>query len=108
MGQRKNLHQILSDIMVDTCGSSASAQVYFQPPETIKMVYPCIVYERDTGDTQFADNAPYIHNVRYTVTVIDRNPDSEIPAKVAMLSMTIYDRHFTSDNLHHDVYKIYY
>lgn len=108
MGQRKNLHQILTDIMVDLFGSSASGQVYFQPPETIRMTYPCIVYERDTGDTQFADNAPYIHKLRYTVTVIDRDPDSEIPGKVALLPMCIFDRHFTTDYLHHDVYKIYY
>lgn len=30
--------------------------VYFQPPESVKLLYPCIVYKRSAGDTRFADN----------------------------------------------------
>ncbi len=107
MGQRKSLHNILVEIMEEWF-DDADSRVYFQPPETIRLIYPCIIYERDTADTQFADNAPYIYTNRYEVTVIDRDPDSEIPSRIAMLPMTINDRHFTSDNLHHDVFKIYY
>ena len=82
--------------------------VYFQPPESMKLNYPCVVYERDTGDTQFADNNPYIHVTRYKVTVIDADPDSEIPGKVARLPMCTLSTHFTKDNFNHDVFNIYY
>lgn len=83
--------------------------VYFQPPESKKIEYPCIVYSRGTiGKTLFADNKPYHHQVRYTLTIIDKNPDSELPGKVAELPMCSFERHYTKDNLNHDIYNIYY
>ena len=72
------------------------------------MKYPCIVYKRVTGDTQFADNIPYIIKKKYQITVIDSNPDSLIPDKVAQLPYCVFDRHFTSGNLNHDVYNLYF
>ena len=101
MGQRTDLHAILVNIL-------GSKFVYFQPPENLKMKYPCIVYQRVTGDTQFADNIPYIIKKRYQITVIDSNPDSPIPDKVAQLPYCVFDRHFTSGNLNHDVYNLYF
>lgn len=101
MGQRQELQTILETIL-------GSTNVYFQPPESLKMKYPCIRYERSQARTEYADNAPYTYKKRYTVTVIDRNPDSEIPDKVAMLPMTAFDRHYKADNLNHDVFTIYY
>lgn len=82
--------------------------VYFQPPPSLAMVYPCIVYNRDFSNTQFADNLPYRRKKRYQVTIIDQNPDSVIPDKVADLPMCLFERHFTAGNLHHDVYNIYF
>lgn len=82
--------------------------VYFQPPPSVEMIYPAIVYHRSSGDTQFADNNPYTHCVQYSVIVIDSDPDSEIPNKVAMLPMCIRDRSYTVDNLNHDAFNIYF
>ena len=81
--------------------------VYFQPPESVKLKYPCIIYERRSGDTSFADDLPYTFNWSYTITVIDPNPDSELPEKVAMLPMCRVDRCFTSDNLNHTTFVLY-
>lgn len=85
-----------------------SDNVYFQPPESVKLSYPCIIYERTDADSYFADNAPYHVTTAYEVTVIDRNPDSEIPGKVALLPMCRAARHFTVNNLNHDVFIIYF
>ena len=82
--------------------------VYFQPPESFKLQFPCIVYERRSGDTTYADNLPYRFEYCYTITVIDANPDSELPKKVAMLPMCKMDRCFTSDNLNHTTFIMYY
>lgn len=87
---------------------SGLSNVYFQPPTSVKMKYPCIRYERSAAVTRFADNAPYRFKKRYTITVIDRNPDSEIPNKIAVLPMCSYDRHYKADDLNHDVFTIYY
>lgn len=83
-------------------------KVYFQPPANVQMKYPCIVYQRDFADTKFADNKPYSRKKRYQVTVIDSNPTSEIPDKVAALPMSAFDRFFAVDNLNHDIYNVYF
>lgn len=85
----------------------AKRHVYFQPPTGFKMSYPCIVYKLARIDTRFANNNPYKHDKAYTLTVIDKNPDSQIPDKVAELPMCRFDRYFEIDNLHHFVFTIY-
>jgi hypothetical protein len=87
---------------------SITEHVYFQPPENVALQYPCIIYKRDFADTKFADNHPYSHYLRYMVTVIDRDPDSDIPNQVAALPMCIFNRFFTADNLNHDVYQVFF
>lgn len=83
------------------------ANVYFQPPGNVTLVYPCIVYELDQIETLYACDRPYTSNYRYTVTVIDRDPESPITKKLTALPLCHHDRHFVSDNLHHDVFTIY-
>lgn len=83
-------------------------EAYFQPPNGLKMKYPCIVYRRDDADDLFADNVKYRQIPRYKVTVIDLDPDSDIPAKVAALPMSSFDRSYTADNLNHDVYNLFF
>lgn len=82
--------------------------VYFQPPDNLQIQYPCIVYQRYIATTEFADNIPYKYNQRYQVTVIDRDPDSDIPNKVAGLPKCIKNRFFVVGNLNHDVFNMYY
>lgn len=101
MGSRLQLQTLLEEIQ-------GSRNVYFQPPATVQMKYPCIVYERDSIDSTFAGNKPYNHTKRYVVTVIDRNPDSDTPDKVAMLPLCSFSRHFTADNLNHDAFNLYF
>lgn len=101
MAPRLELHAILVDLL-------GSENVYFQPPPTVQMDYPCIVYGRDDADTEFADNRPYSVKVRYQVTIIDQNPDSIIPGKVAQLSSCTFNRFFTADKLNHDVYQLFF
>lgn len=102
MGQRLQLQSLLEEIV------GAGNPVYFQPPANVQMQYPCIVYKRDSADTRFAGNNPYRYTKRYMVTIIDRNPDSVIPDKVAALPMSIFDRSFAADNLNHDVFNLYF
>lgn len=89
-------------------GLVGSGKVYFQPPESVQMEYPCIVYARDGSDSRFADNDPYKIVKRYQVTVIDRDPDSEIPDKVEELRLCTRSAFFTSENLNHDVFILYF
>ena len=101
MSRRLELHEILCDVL-------GSRNVYFQPPATVQMKYPAIVYSRQDIENVFADNGVYQQCHIYQVIVIDANPDSEIVRKVSKLPMCIYDRHYASDNLNHDVFSICY
>ena len=99
MAPRLQLHELLKSF-VD--------HVYFQPPENIELEYPCIIYKRDFAETEFADNRPYNHVLRYMVTVIDRDPDSDIPGQVASLPRCLFNRFYTADNLNHDVFNVFF
>lgn len=85
-----------------------STNVYFQPPSTITMKYPCIVYEKSDIDTKSANDGTYLARKQYKITVIDTNPDSLIPDRIANLPMCRFITHYTASNLNHDVYNIYY
>ncbi len=100
---RLELHEILVEIL-------GSSNVYFQPPESVKLVYPCIIYHRNAADTQFADNLQYTWTQRYRVIVIDKNPDTAIIRRIFEypIPLCTYDRHYFADNLNHDVFNIYY
>jgi hypothetical protein len=101
MAQRLELQALLTQLL-------GSDNVYFQPPPTTVMSYPCIVYHRDYELVNHADDKPYKHGMRYLLTVIDRNPDSSIIKKISDLPMCSYDRFYTSHNLNHDVFKLFY
>ncbi len=98
---RLDLHEILCEIL-------GSCYVYFQPPESIKLNYPCIVYSKEQKNASHADDRKYITKNRYTVTIIDRNPDSDLPDKLEELPYCSSDRNFVADNLNHFVYSLYY
>lgn len=101
MSRRLELHQILVDIL-------GSSNVYFQPPASVQMKYPCIIYGRIGLEPKYANNRLYMHKKRYQVTVVDKNPDSIIPGKVLKLPLCKFDRHYNKDNLNHDVYTLYF
>ncbi len=101
MDRRLQLQALLESVL-------GTRNVYFQPPADLTMNYPCIVYKRDSAVSDFANNRTYRHTKSYMVTVIDRDPDSEIPDKVLDFPTCIFKQHFTSNNLNHDVYSLYF
>jgi hypothetical protein len=101
MGTRLELQAALEAIAGD-------GNVYFQPPENLKVTFPAIVFNRDFQNARFADNRPYRRTLRYQITIIDRDPDSPLTSQVAEMPMATFVRHFTTDNLNHDVYDVYY
>lgn len=101
MSSREKLHNTLVEIL-------GFRHVYFQPPESIKMVYPCNVYVLDQMDTKYANDKPYLHQKRYSVTIIDKDPDSVLPDKIRCLPLCSFNRFYTSANLNHWVFSLYF
>lgn len=110
MGDRAGLSRMLKNALVESGMTTdlAEGRVYFQPKPGYKLSYPCIIYALSDIDTKFADNVPYLHQRKYTITVIDRNPDSKIPDKILHFPRCSFDRPYTVDNLHHWVFTIFY
>lgn len=101
MASRLKLQQTLCDIL-------GSDNVYFQPPASVKMKYDAIRYERSNIRPTFADDIPYKFDDTYSITAIYRDPDSDLPRKIAGLPMCSFDRHYTANNLNHDVFTLYW
>lgn len=85
-----------------------TSHVYYQPPESIKLVYPCIVYNREKFDTRYSNNKVYKDMTRYTVTVMDKNAESPLADVLRDLQYCEMDREFTSENIHHFVFTLFY
>ena len=91
------------------CELLGSKNVYFQPPESVRMKYPAIRYNLTPGETRYADNGVYNHQRRYEVTVIEKNPD--IPWDERMLNAFEYcsfERMYAAENLNHWQFSLYY
>ena len=95
----------------NTALKTIAANVYYQPPASIQLTYPCIVYEDAKPWTVKADNRLYLQSRAYSVTYITRQPIGEIDDFFIFLNkfpLAKFDRHFVVDNLHHYIYTIYY
>lgn len=83
-------------------------KVYFQPPASLQMVYPCIRYRLDDIDTQHANNKPYKHENRYEIMVITRDADNSIVDVIKSMPTCAFDRSYTADNLYHFVFRLFF
>ena len=101
MGSRVELQAKLEELL-------GSRNVYYQPTESIKMEYPEIVYSRSDINSVFANDAGYIQSRCYDITVIDKKPDNEVINKLLKFPLCSFNRHFKSDNLNHDVLRLYF
>lgn len=101
MSRQKKLQEILS-------GIPGVCAAYFNPPENVKMSYPCIRYTLDADDKIHADNRIYKLMNRYTLTVIDKKPNSSIPDVVRQLPYCSFDRSYVAEGLYHFVFTMYY
>lgn len=101
MRSREELDTILRSIL-------GTGNVYFQPPESVKIKYDAIKYGKSDYFTRHADDQKYINKRRYTIVAIYRDPDSDLPDKLIELPYCSFDRHYEADNLNHDVFTIYW
>lgn len=101
MASRLKLQTMLEEIL-------GSRNVYYQPPASVMMKYPAIVYSRKSIDNHHANNTVYSQDYSYDITVIDENPDSEIVAKISKLPNCRFSTHYKKDSLNHDVFTLYF
>ena len=101
MADRLELHSLLQELL-------GSSNVYYQPPESIKMEYDAIRYSKKDIMSIHADDSKYVMRDCYELIVIARIPDHPVIKRLLALPYCSYDRHYVADNLNHDVLTIYY
>lgn len=97
----------LRKILMETTGLS---KCYYDPPASIRMEYPCILFQLSSNYVLHADNMAYKSRFRWSVTIVDpvsTNGENYI-AEMLALPYCAFDRHYATDNLHHYVFDIYY
>lgn len=97
---RQELHEKFCEIL-------GSPYAYFQPPESVKLNFPAIIYELSSLDNLHANNNVYSQFRAFRVTVVDYDPESIIMQQVSKLPTCRFERHYKSDNLNHWVFNIY-
>lgn len=97
--RRLQLHRLLTSMV---------GHVYFQPPETIKLTYPCIVYDLSQIEKRHADNINYLSRRVYELTYITNDPDNTVVDELLELKGCTFDRYFNADNMHHYTFRLYY
>lgn len=103
--KRQEFQAILEGVLT---AEGLDPNVYFQPPENLKMKYPCIVYHRQYLTKIHADNRQYLLDRQYRVVYIDRRPNSDVLDAILALPYSRYMSHTNIDGLNHDAFEIYY
>jgi hypothetical protein len=102
MGRRLKLHELFKTIL-------GTDFVYFNPPASKTMSYPCIRYSLGAPSQKRANDKIYNSIDKYEVTVIDLSPESSIPDAIQQqFPMCSVDRTYKADNLNHTVLTLYY
>lgn len=101
MADRLDLQSVLEELL-------ESRNVYYQPPESIKMQYDAIKYSKKNIMTRRANNGIYSTMDCYELIVIARRPDHPVIKKLLSLPYCSYDRQYVSNNLYHDSLTLYF
>ena len=102
MGTTRSLQDELKTIL-------GSNNVYFRPPSSIRMKYPCFVVDRAGASQYTADNRNYIWKKKYTVTYISNESDPDmVDTMLNHFEECKYDRPFVNDDLYHDVFTLFW
>ena len=101
MHDRLELNALLEKIL-------GSTNVYYQPPESIKIKYPAIIYNKQKPDVRSANNADYLKTRSYELIYISNTPDDSVIDNLERLPMCEWIRHYVADNLHHDILNIFF
>jgi hypothetical protein len=102
--RRIQLHEKLCSIL-------GSRNVYYDPPENVKMQYDCIVYSLSQVSQVYANNFTYTYSPGCLITIITRTPEAQARIVDELMKTFPYagwDRAYMIDHLHHAVVSIYF
>lgn len=102
MKSRLELHKKLCTIL-------GSSNVYYDPPESIKLKYPCIIYHQSSGDHVYSGNKTYLFTKSYELTTISKKADDDLVNRIiSEFEMIRHGSVYTADTLFHNTFTLYW
>jgi len=96
------------DVRTTLMNVTGATNVYYQPPPTLKMQYPCIIFEKSDEQFKHADNSVFNRMIEYQAKVVYSDPDCPIIEQMSKVRYCRFDRHYKADGMYHDVYSLYF
>ena len=101
MDRRHKLHEELVSL--------GAKKTLFQPPPSVQLEYPAIIYTIKSTYTTNADNRVYTGHRFYQIELIDPDPDTSlIDSLLNKFKMIKHVNNFKTSNLNHNVFDLYY
>lgn len=108
MDQSRKLEQRSQELQAAFEELLGSRNVYYNPPEPVKMSYDAIRFKRSSINNTFASDSVYVQlSPTFEVTVITRDPDAPIIEKVSKLPHCRFTTSYVADGLYHNRFTIH-
>lgn len=108
MDQPRKLEQRSQELQAAFEELLGSRNVYYNPPESVKMSYDAIVFSRSNINNTFASDSVYVQlPPTFEVMVITRDPDAPIIEKVSKLPHCRFTTSYVAGNLYHNRFTIH-
>lgn len=102
MDDRLKLQLILESI-------DPKAKVYYQPPSSLSIVYPCMIYKDAPSHINRASDGLYRYVRCYELSYISKSPNMEISKEIlSRFNYSKMNSSYVSDGLIHSIFTIYY
>lgn len=98
----------MNRLSFQTLLESIVSNVYYQSPGNMTLKYPCVLYTLKDLQNKKADNEVYTNRNVYTVTLMDKNPDSLFVNALTNIKYSSFDRHYVTSGINHFVFTINY
>nr|DAR66440.1 MAG TPA: tail completion protein [Caudoviricetes sp.] len=82
--------------------------VYFTPPEDIRLKYPACIVTREDLDIHRANNNPYMISVGYKLVYVSKSESDDVIIKVLNnFKYSDFRTEYKVDGLYHKVFIVY-
>lgn len=109
MKSRSELQKELEELLGTSNLPLEEKRVYFQPPSSVKLKYPCIIYNLTRTDVRSGDNKKYIKHNEYHIKHLFKSLKNELKDSILdRFNYITHDTRFVSDGIYNDDFTLYY
>lgn len=108
-GRRVFRSDVVGSLRVDQSDPDSGPYLFLElSHEGVDAIYKKKYVVLKVNIQDYISHGVYLSKRRYTIVVIDKDPDTNLVQKVTNLPMSRFDRHFKKDNLNHYIFNVYF